>query len=46
MPNPARVNADVETTQSYDIPPHGGDRRYEVTLARWTPAKVEFRSVS
>jgi len=43
MPNPARASAEVEGTQSYDIPPYGEDRRYEVTLARWTPATVAFR---
>ena len=39
----ARATNVIEATQSYDIPPYGEDRRYEVTLARWTPSMVGVR---
>ena len=43
MPNPSRATAEVEATQSYDVPPYKEDRRYEVTLAHWSPSTVAFR---
>jgi len=43
MPNPARATAEMEATQTYDIPPYQEDRRYEVTLAHWSPQAIEFR---
>jgi hypothetical protein len=43
MPHPARAAPMVQGTQVYEVPPYTEDHRYEVTLARWTPASVGFR---
>jgi len=44
VPNPARATGEeIEATQSYDIPPYQDDRRYEVTLAHWSPSAIGFR---